>query len=89
MATPKKRSGKPSRRGAKQVKVGFKKVVKKAVPDLLSATLPNLTQCPNCGAIWDIEEITTQSCLSCDYDGADQVDLDAEESESDEPEEMS
>lgn len=72
MATPKKRSGKPSRRGAKQVKV-----------------MANLTQCPNCGAIWDIEEITTQSCLSCDYDGADQVDLDAEESESDEPEEMS
>jgi Zn ribbon nucleic-acid-binding protein len=30
-------------------------------------TCDDLTECPNCGAVWGFEEIDSQECFCCGY----------------------
>jgi Zn ribbon nucleic-acid-binding protein len=37
-----------------------------------------LTECPNCNAIWTMDEIDWQSCFACGYPNHDEDDNEAE-----------
>jgi Zn ribbon nucleic-acid-binding protein len=37
-----------------------------------------LTECPNCNAIWSMEEIDEQYCYACGYPDPNEDDLDEE-----------